>query len=569
MRVHLSHFLLALPWLFVAPCAATAPLDPRPATDETLQAKLEQLRERHGLEAIEVGVFDAADGRLLGSGTTSEPLLPGEAASLLAGLALVALDADGTLSLDAEVLALAPELDIRNRWSERPVRIADVLSHRAGFGPLRYRDLFAGEAPPALLAGVNAAWRSLETITPPGERQHFSLLSIALAAYLVEKAAGMPYKDVIDRLVFRPLGIELRSPAAAFPATAFDEAIALPLTAGQLLRIGRLLANRGEYDGHLVVPAEALERLEASALVPGTALGVYAEEYAGSRLLSVTGGTAKSLLRLAWQPEWRQGYLITLRGPRSEAALRELDTLLRGQLVPGRVAPLPRPTSLELEPGWYRNAAHLPPPERLYRLWLEFGRLRSCGEEWCFRAVSTPAVRLSGAGENLLRERGRWHAGWQWQDASLVHGEDRWVRVSGPEVLSRVLTVLLAAAGIVMALVLAPLSLWRIRGAGLREVLPRLLPLTALLAALLLQLLLFNADIAALAAPGAVSIGIFVLSLLVPAGAVLGAGLAGGAFFGWLPRRQAWLCAGLSMAALANAALLGGAGLIAFRSWLY
>src|SRR5690606_41021050 len=87
--------------------------------------------------------------------------------------------------------------------------------------------------------------------------------------------------------------------------------------------------------------------------------------------------------------------------------LRELDTLLRGQLVPGRVAPLPRPTSLELEPGWYRNAAHLPPPERLYHLWLEFGRLRSCGEEWCFRAVSTPAVRLSGAGENLLRERGR------------------------------------------------------------------------------------------------------------------------------------------------------------------
>src|SRR5690606_33027049 len=125
LRVHLSHFLLVLPWLFVAPCAAPAPLDPRPATDEALQAQLEQLRERHGLEAIEVGVFDAADSRLLGSGTTSEPLLPGEAASLLAGLALVALDADGTLSLDAEVLALAPELDIRNRWSERPVRIAD------------------------------------------------------------------------------------------------------------------------------------------------------------------------------------------------------------------------------------------------------------------------------------------------------------------------------------------------------------------------------------------------------------------------------------------------------------
>lgn len=558
-------------YLFAASSVAAPRADVRPMDEPALQQALEQLRERHGLAAVDVTLFDDEQQRRKIAGEDGSPVLIGEASALFAGLALAALDADGTLSLETEVTQLAPELDIRNRWrEERPVRIADLLSHRAGFDRVRYRDLFAPQGAPALLAGINSAWRSLEPATRPGE-QHFSLASVAVAAYLIEKAAGMPYAEVLDRLLFRPLALELESASdSAFPPTAFDEAIGLSLSAPQLASIGRLLLNRGEHETRPVVAAEAVARLEESTRVPGMALGVHVEELAGRKLFTATGGTWQSLVRLAWSPAIRQGYALTLRGPRSEAALRELDALLQGQLAVTRPAPPSVPVSVSLPAGWYRNAAPLPPPGRLYRQWLEFGRLQRCDDGWCFRSVSQPEVRLQGVGGNLLRARDRWFAGWDWHpEQGLSHAGMRWVRVSGAEVLGRLLVAALAAFGVIAAVAAVPWWSWRARGRNIQENLPRLLPAFTLLAMLALQLLLFNADVPALASATPLSIGVFVLSLAVPAGALLSV-IASGAAFAWrLPWRDACTCALLALAALANAAMTIDAGLFGFRSWAY
>ncbi len=108
-------------------------------------------------------------------------------------MTLQTLVAEGSLSLDAKVGELVPEVDMHNPWAEgqggneRPVLVRHLLSHQAGISPLHFRDLFvSGEVQP-LLAGLNSSFRALRLEYPPGTRQVYSQATHGLAAYLVER----------------------------------------------------------------------------------------------------------------------------------------------------------------------------------------------------------------------------------------------------------------------------------------------------------------------------------------------------------------------------------------------
>src|SRR5207249_7289401 len=88
-------------------------------------------------------------------------------------LALLQLVERGAISLDARVKDVAPELIIENRWeSTRPVTVANLLEHTAGFDDMHFTEMYnRTDRPDIPLREVLALNpRSRRVRWPPGNR---------------------------------------------------------------------------------------------------------------------------------------------------------------------------------------------------------------------------------------------------------------------------------------------------------------------------------------------------------------------------------------------------------------
>lgn len=604
--------------LFVVACApalsnAAEGHDTRPrASDMQLRHALDAIRLQHSVPGLAAALFDRQQVRVFATGELvheGNPVTPssrfrlGQTSNLFTGLAVAALDADGSLSADAELRRLAPEVDLHNPWaSERPVRVEHLLAHRAGLGPLRYRNVYADSAEQPLLAAINRAYRELRLEFPPGEREQYSLVGPAIAAYLVEKSVSMPYEQVLERLLFKPLELSasLGRPGGELPEDSRGHAgwpprevpaLALNapptgdiwMSAGDLGSIGRMLLNRGLHGDRQVIPAEAVDWLESmdeqQALVPGSRRGVHAEEHAGLLFYTQTGALPGFLTRIAYSPELGRGYLVMLNHGNARKALASADALLRGQLLTDA-----RPTTLPAtagEPppiptGWYHRADSEPPPRRLYQWWLGLARVTDCEQGLCFRGLGQPPVTLVASGEWRLRERGRWFSGWRVvltdDSRRLLSSSATWAPTTGLAVAGRLAAVAFVISGLVLALALLPawtFTLVRGRVTNYHALAPRLVPLAAALTFIAGQVALFMTGYPALAQPGAASISVLVLTLLAPVTALLALAAAIAGFVWGLPARTAWAAVYVALATIVASVMLAMADLVAFQSWNY
>lgn len=614
LRRRFLHPLLLVIALACAPASASLP-DTRPrATDDALRSALQAIRVRHGVPGLAAAVFDRETVRAFGVGELQpggNPVTPdsrfraGQVSLLFTGITSAVLTTDGSMPADGELRRLAPEVDFHNPWSgERPVRVADLLAHRAGLGAVHFRDVHAESPGQPLLAGINSAFRALRLEYRPGEREQYSVVGHAIAAYLVEKASGFSYDEVLERMLFRPLEMNatLGRPAGALPGDAightgrpahgvrdvplnFPAAGEVWISANDLARIGQLLLNDGRFAEHVVLPAGATVWLESAppgstTLVPGARQGVHAEEFGGFLFYTQTGALRGFLARFAYSPALGRGYVLLLNHGGARAALAEAEQLLRGQLLDGGAHPGPvpapaatgRPESLR---GWYRRTDSEPPPRAFHLAWFGIAHVEDCGDGWC---LSGPGrhVRLEPFDGRRLRETGHWHPGWDVRatasDLWLENATESWRRVPGWQVFLSTLAAAIVLAGVVLApglLVGWGVALWRRRLSGYRDLVPRLVPLAAMLALVAYQVVLFSIGYPALGEFGAPAVTLLVLSILAPVLAVLAlpAAIAG---FAWKqPWRAAVAAAFLALAALVMAGGMAASGLVAFQSWNY
>lgn len=614
--LHQLYVIVALAVFASAVCAMPNDTpDTRPRADDTqLREALQDIRQRHAVPGLAAAVFDRNGARVFAVGelaANGNPVTPesrfhvAQVNLLFNGLMAATLVADGSLPAEAELRRLAPEVDLHNPWSgERPVRVEDLLSHRAGLGATRFRDVYAESSGQPLLAGINRAFRALRLTAPPGESERYSVVGHAIVAYLIEKAAGMAYEDALRRLLFQPLEMEATLGRQLGPESFDSEGHSgrppsrvpeLPLnlwaggdlwiSAKDLARVGQLLLNEGRKGERQLVSVAALQWMESAptgdaALVPGHRRGVEVEEFDGFLFFTQTGALPGFVARFAYSRELGKGYLVLLNHGDATGALADAEALLRGQAIADAIAPpvpAAAPEALDTDSltGWYRNVTPEQAPREFYLAWFDFAHAAICETRLCFSHLAGEE-RLEAFDDHRLRAEGRWYPGWSTRNAQtdlLLETQGAlWQRVAGWQVLLRAVLAVFAISGLVMAFILLPAWTWsllRRRIAKYHELVPRLLPLSAVFAVFAFQVTLFTTDYPALGIVSPQSIAVLVLSLLAPVLAVLSLPAAIAGFFWGLSRHPAIMSLYLSLVACVVVLVMAMHGLIAFQTWNY
>jgi CubicO group peptidase (beta-lactamase class C family) len=380
-------FSLTLGLTSSAPFAAdskTEPPAPAPKTladlQKAIQASLTKNRvpgvgialvaRDHLIWAGGVGEADMAAHKLV---TADTVFRVGSVSKGFVALALLKLQEEGKIDLNAPVKTIAPEIEIHNPWEATdPVRVVNLLEHTAGFDDMHFNEVYnTAGSPDISLREVFARFTKPQYVRwRPGTRMSYSNPGYGLAGYLIEKVTGQRFEDYIQGNILNPLGMthssfrltdavreRLSAGYDGNPPKAVPYLNIYLRPAGNLLSSPaemalwvRMMLNRGMLDGKQIVRQESISRMEA----PTTTLAARAGLRAGYGLGNTfglehafvehghDGGIAGFISRYCYMPDQGLGYVILLDSSSPGKALEETDNLLFDYLTAG-LATSPQP----------------------------------------------------------------------------------------------------------------------------------------------------------------------------------------------------------------------------------
>jgi CubicO group peptidase (beta-lactamase class C family) len=299
-------------------------------------------------------------------------------------LAAVQLATRGVVDLHTDVNRYLRGMQVAPGW-DRPITLHDLLTHTAGLeeSVVGYSARTPADIRPL---GEFLAEKLPRRGWAPGDVTGYSNYGYALAGYVVESAARVPFAEYERTEVFAPLGMTRSSFSQPPPADlARDAALAyrcsqtgcdaivpdfrsayppggLVTTADDMTRF--MLAELGApVDGKQVLSDSVLELMHTRQFthdpaLPGLTYGFAEDEVAGEPALSHAGGAGGFLSLVMLVPHRQLGVFVVTNGGTSRfgaAALAAIDSLMD----PARPAPpaserlAPRATTIDLT-GAYR-----------------------------------------------------------------------------------------------------------------------------------------------------------------------------------------------------------------------
>ena len=113
----------------------------------------------------------------------------------------------GKIDLEKDVREYLPEGFLTNLRYDKPVRMIDLMNHRAGFQEM-YTDMF--QRPGVNIKSLEEALKFEEPIQvfEPDTMTAYSNWGVALAAYIVERVSGQGFADYVHEHIFEPLGMK-------------------------------------------------------------------------------------------------------------------------------------------------------------------------------------------------------------------------------------------------------------------------------------------------------------------------------------------------------------------------
>ena len=410
------------------------------ATDiEDLRVRIAEIVARSGGPGAAVAVVTPAGSWTEGFGQSSRGGRPMDVDTLFRGgsltkpfmaLAVLRLVEQGRLRLEDRVQDLVPEIAVHNPWERtHPLRVEHLLAHTAGFDEMRFNEIFAPPGgqdwPLARVLAVNprsrvARWR-------PGTRFSYSQPGYTLMAAIMEKVTGMPYEQILETEVFRPLGIvgatlRLDADARARLAVGYhgarpaEEVTLLHRPAGNLMMSASAMARlitvqlqRGvAADGSRFLTADSIERMEGCGSlqpVPPTVcygLGNWGD-VSGPLPTRGHGGYLPGYQGFyRYSPERGFGYAILTNSSSAWSTIARISTAIMRHVMSGAPAPVP-PRAPAPPPPWLlqRHVGHY----RLVSPEIEFLRFHSdvyAGLDVSFARGQLQVQRRGGQAKPLI-----------------------------------------------------------------------------------------------------------------------------------------------------------------------
>ncbi len=177
-------------------------------------SQVDAIWREHAVPGAAVGLIADGEEWMHGFGVTSvEHPLPVDADTLfqigsitktVTATAIMRLVEQGNLALDVPVRTYVPDLRLRDEDVAARVTLRHLLTHRGGWFGDFFEDTGANDD---ALARYVAKLATLEQLTPLGALWSYSNSGFALAARVLEVAAGAPAEAAVTDLVLRPLGM--------------------------------------------------------------------------------------------------------------------------------------------------------------------------------------------------------------------------------------------------------------------------------------------------------------------------------------------------------------------------
>ncbi|WP_071705191.1 serine hydrolase domain-containing protein [Murdochiella vaginalis] len=127
----------------------------------------------------------------------------GSTSKLLIWVSVMQLYEEGKIDLHQDIKHYLPEGFLQNVRFDKPITMLDLMNHQAGF-----QDTYFIQTPhPEEMKSLEEVLRSKQPIQvyAPGEHTAYSNWGAALAAFIVQKIAGMNYVEYVHKHIFQPL----------------------------------------------------------------------------------------------------------------------------------------------------------------------------------------------------------------------------------------------------------------------------------------------------------------------------------------------------------------------------
>ncbi len=113
----------------------------------------------------------------------------------------------GKIDLEKDIREYLPDGFLTNLRYDKPVRMIDLMNHRAGFQEV-YTDMF--QRPGITIKSLGDALKFEEPLQvfEPDTLTAYSNWGVALAAYIVERVSGQEFADYVHEHIFDPLGMK-------------------------------------------------------------------------------------------------------------------------------------------------------------------------------------------------------------------------------------------------------------------------------------------------------------------------------------------------------------------------
>ncbi len=179
-----------------------------------LQKLIDHEAEALGVPGAAVGVIHGRGRHVLTTGVasvdapapvTADTLFQiGSTTKTVTATVIMHLVERGELRLDGRVRAYLPGFELADEAAADAVTVEHLLTHTGGF----LGDIDDGESwGPSALADAIAVYGGLSQLFPPGAVASYSNAGFRLLGRIAEVVSGLPYEELVRRVVLEPLGM--------------------------------------------------------------------------------------------------------------------------------------------------------------------------------------------------------------------------------------------------------------------------------------------------------------------------------------------------------------------------